>query len=220
MIEHPSIKAFWDWFAKNEKQYRSIVFMEDENNQQDLLVEILGLLAEYNPELYIEFDNDLEADTHKITITASGNEGFIPAAELLVAQAPKIEGWIIEALKQPVKDTFEIDLETGQIDSAKVWVEPLARDDNPGRIGLKLFISNVEKLAEDPYFNSAIYTLVESVLGEKSLAKDVSLIQLAKPEEILVKEHCVLLKDLPKFIEDYKSSQLQNAHQNHDETTI
>jgi|GEM_PF-3572797 len=217
--DHPSIETFWKWFSKNEKRYRNIVFVEDENEQQELLVEVLGYLNEYNPELYIEFDNDSETDKHILTITANGMEGFIEAAEILADSAPEIDGWEIQALKQPNSEPFTLDLETGKIESSAVLAEPLSRDDNPGRLGIKLFIKDVNKLSEDPYFSSAIYTLVETVIGEKSLAKDISILQVAKENETCVEAHCIPLMELTSFIKDYKLSLKESAHQNHDKTS-
>jgi len=214
--EHPSIETFWKWFSKNEKRYRNIVFTEDENAQQDLLVDVLGYLNEYNPELYLEFDNNPETNKHILTITANGMEGFIEAAEILAEAAPTIEGWEIQALKQPNTVPFTLDLETGKIESSTVWAEPLTRDDNPGRLGIKLFIKDVNKLSESPYFSSSIYTLVETVIGEKSLAKDISILQIAKEDETFVQAHCVPLMELSNFIKDYKLSLKESAHQNHD----
>jgi len=214
---HPSISAFWNWFKTNEKRYRDIAQVVDEEQQQELLTDILEVLNNYNPELYLEFDYDQDTKLHKIIITANGNEGFIDAAEQLANAAIPIDGWQIDALKQPDSKPFTINLDGGDIESEEVLIEPVSRVDNPGRVGLKVHIPEVEKHVEDPYFTSAIYALIETVIGEKSLAKDISLIQLSPPDETFERGNCIVLKDLPQFILDYKTTLKEDAHQNHDE---
>ena len=198
-----SLTQFWNWFSKNNKPYL-FIHQVDLEERERLLDDLMKELHKYCGQLFFEMGGHPD-DMQELIITAEGHKENFPVAEALVAAAPEIQGWKMIALIPPRDADFEINFEGVVLKPDEIWFFPLQNENDPGKIGVRVFIKNYEVMKDNSFFMPALYKVLDVILGEKSFALDLDYVdadQLPEnPEDMRLSK----LELLPQFIEWYKS---------------
>jgi len=200
-----SIEKFWNWFEEHNKSYLSL----DEINEavkEQLLNELQDHLHEYCDRLYFQVGG-MPGQEQELIITAEGNTDFFEQVEALVNNAPAIDDWTFVAFIQPRDDLVTTNFEDVELKPAEIWFLPLQSASKPHSIGIKVCTPNYDIIKESKWFKSAIYKMLDAVLGEKSFALDIDHIDFGKlpgnPEE----QGMIELAELPAFVKWKKTKQ-------------
>jgi hypothetical protein len=81
-----------------------------------------------------------------------------------------------------------------------MWFLPLQSASKPNSIGIKVCTPNYEIIKESKWFKSAIYKMLDAVLGEKSFALDIDHIDFGKLPENPEDQGMIELAELPAFV--------------------
>jgi hypothetical protein len=191
-------KKFWEWFDK----YRDELSNENRANYNKLLDDLLEQLHKYCKNLYFEIGSPGE-NKMELIITANGDKAYFKMVESLVNSAPKFDNWIITAYKPPMEREFCFEYEGIKLDTSEIWFEPLNNENAPTQIGVQVFISSFSIEKEDVFYN-AVYIVLETILGEKSVSEDIDYLRIDKlPEK---NEDYISIKQLPEYILWHKKS--------------
>jgi hypothetical protein len=193
-----SAQQFWDWFSSNNKAY---LFLNevDEKVKEQLLDDLLMQLHQYCSQLYFEIGGHAEGD-QELIITAEGNTSYFEQVEALIAAAPKIEGWNFIAFIQPAGADLEIDYEEVVLQTGDLWFHPLAHPENPASIGIKVCLKNYELVKDNQWLQAAVYKALDAVLGEKSLALDITYVEIGQLPDDPEEEAMIEFRELPAYV--------------------
>lgn len=194
---------FWNWFSENNKPYL-FIHQVDLDERERLLDDLMKELHKYCDELFFEMGGHPD-DVQELIITAEGNKKNFAKVEDLVDAAPEIQGWKIIAFIPPRDADFEINFEGVLLKPSEMWFFPLQNEKDLSKAGIRVFIKNYELLKEKSFFTSALYKVLDVILGEKSFALDLDYVDADdlsdEPEEMGLSK----LEMLPQFIQWYKS---------------
>lgn len=193
------IKQFWNWVVANKQRLLQIDKLGNYEREK-LLNELIVNLHNYCSELYFEIGGNPESRNLELIITADGNKQYFDHVFRLVENAPQIESLKITALKPPSGIKFETDFEGLQLEPASIWFLPLEHKLRPKEIGIKICIPDFESHKNNQWLKSAVIKMVETVIGEKSIAEDIQFIDIDKlpysPEE----DGLIELEELARYI--------------------
>lgn len=190
---------FWNWFLKKESEISKLGKMANPEIKEKLLVELLQKLHDYSDGLYFEiggFPNGL----NEIIFTAEGKKKYFKNVEKLVAAAPAIINWKVIAFKPPMEDILNSNFEGIELEPKNIWFLPLENEECPGELGLRVSYSNINLLQKELELN-AIFNLLESILGEKYFAENISHIEVCQFPKNPSDVGFIELLELRKFIE-------------------
>lgn len=172
-------EQFWEWFAQNESElYRA--------NQESVEVfkALNEELAKISQGLTFEFSAVLQGAIKDFCISADGVKEYFPAVIDLVKVAPKFEHWHIRAFRQRIPND-NIAISMGDID--------LSYDDiffrysiEDGKINIDLHIRNL--VANKDQFISAIFILLDALLGEYDVVTQIGAIRWNKLDESTISQ--------------------------------
>jgi hypothetical protein len=193
-----STKIFWNWFKEHNKSYLSLNEI-DEDEKDQLLEDLQGHLHEYCDQLYFQVGGNYREE-QELIITAEGDKDFFDQVEALINSAPAIENWTFIAFIQPQDDLDTTKFEDVELRPAEMWFLPLESASRPKSIGIKIFTPNYGAIKESKWFKSAVFKVLDAVLGEKSFAMDIDHVDLGllpgNPEE----HGMIELIELPAFV--------------------
>ena len=101
-ISQQAISDFWRWFVSREKWIGNFLLKDPE-----VVAELKARLERIHPDLTWEMDVVSDRATGQIqrpltfAVSADGIRDAFPAVEETVAAAPVIDGWQIQAFRQP-----------------------------------------------------------------------------------------------------------------------
>jgi hypothetical protein len=198
-MEH-TIKNFWNWFEANNQAY--LFINEVEEAERDRLMDAIGSeLHKYNENLWIEIGG-FANEVMELIVTAEGDTEFFNMVEDVVAQAPDIKGWNFVAFLPPmVGDPFKINYEGVELDTEDMWFLPLEEEDDPKSIGLRICTPNFDEIKDHEYFMSAIYKILETLLGEKTFALDIDYVETGEVPENPEEEGMMELQEVLEYVE-------------------
>jgi hypothetical protein len=193
-----STKIFWNWFKEHNKSYLSLNEI-DEDEKDQLLEDLQGHLHEYCDQLYFQVSGN-SGEEQELIITAEGDKDFFDQVEALVNGAPAIENWTFIAFIQPQDDLDTTKFEDVELRPAEMWFLPLDSASRPKSIGIKICTPNYDAVKESKWFKSAVFKVLDTVLGEKSFAMDIDHVDFGllpgNPEE----QGMIELVELPAFV--------------------
>lgn len=195
-IRRKKILTFWNWFGDNGSKLRVV----DVASQKELLGEMLKLLHNYNEALTFEISDDDPDDMTELTITALGNREAFSAVELLVREAPKMEGWKIGAFRPPKGFDIEITHEGLKLSPKDMWFIPLSNPRKEDNLGLRVAIPKLPQ-GKIQDATDGTWILVDAALGEKISGDEIQHIEVVQTPEDPQKEGFIALPDLEQFIE-------------------
>ena len=192
------ITNFWKWFEDNNHAF---LFTNevDEDIKEQLLSDFLERLHHYNEKLYFQIGSSPDKD-QELIITAEGNIEHFESVEKLIAAAPAIPNWKFISFIQPSKDDNSINFEGTELTRTELWFMPLQSASDPASIGIRICVPNYETLKTSKWLESAVYKMLDTVLGEKSFALDIDYLDLGDLPDAPDEKGMIELIDLPGYI--------------------
>jgi hypothetical protein len=194
-------KRFWNWFKRNEGKYFFLNQIDDVNEKERLLDEFLDQLHKYCNRLFFEIGGYPDGKQDLI-ITAEGDKDYFIYVETIVKSAPKLEYWNVIAFK-PVRADFITEYKDISLDPSKIWFIPLNNNEDPGKIGLRLYSDNYNESNKIDFLTAA-YIVLDNVLGEESNALNIDYVEMQTPSSSQ-KEEAIELNKLARYIQWWKS---------------
>lgn len=194
------ITNFWNYF----KQNNFVFLLLNEIPKDELKIhfdKLIHCLHQYNKDLDLIIKN--KKSEAELIITANGNPYLFKEVELLVHHAPVIKRWQITAFLQPetnftkYQQSIDKPIENYGVSLkiSEMYFELIKIKNKPLEMGIRVYIKNYIVHSNNKNLRSAIYIHLEHLLGEKSFANDISLIDITQiPND----------SDELKFIELYK----------------
>lgn len=196
----PDFQPFWSLFRARADEIASIRSADEP--VYDALLDQLQAIA---PGLYLELS--VGPGERELILTAEGQSKLFPVVRAAVAQAPRIEGWTILALKPRIEGMTTARWEGVAVEIDAVVFEPLDADD--GELGIRMFVPGLDAGDVDAAHNALLRAL-DHLLGEERFALGVQFTQvLAAPEDFDPETH-VPLRDLERFL-DWRDKRRRNA---------
>jgi hypothetical protein len=198
-------RKFWDWFQKNEAQYFFLNQISDDDEKENLLETFLEHLHSYCDHLFFEIGG-LPDEKQDLIITAEGDTDYFAQVELLINTAPLLEHWNFIAFK-PARQDYTIEYNNITLDPNTLWFIPLNSNNNPQKIGIRLYADEYDETEEEDFL-TASYLVLDNVLGEKSNALDIGYVEIKNLSSVSNRDDLIELGKLPKYIE-WKKSKLK-----------
>jgi hypothetical protein len=206
---NPTITNFWNYFK--EINFALIVMSELPINEKKRIINHFSKLINlYNKDLdFVIITGKSKAE---LIITAHGNPYLFKEVELLVHYAPQLEYWNIKAFTQP--DTNLIKYQQGTdkpleyygiiLKISEMYFEPIKIQNKPLEFGIRVYIKNYIIHCNNVLLPNAVYIHLEHLLGEKSFANDISLIDIAQIPSNTIENELINLYNLASFIKQDK----------------
>ena len=205
------IEAFWNSFYKNKDSLESLSTVT-QFDKENILNDLLEALHLYCDKLFFEVGEDSCNEKSEFIVTAEGNVDYFEKANALIEQAPVFSDWEFISLKPPMGIDFNMKYEEVYIDPSKLWFLPLENDQYPGKIGLKIGGTEIESINDKSnLLESAIYKIVDTVIGERSFALDVSHVIISDFSSDPDKESYLKLSNLSDFL-TWKKRKIKERH--------
>ncbi len=189
---------FWNWFRENNSKYYYLNQISDPVEREKLLDVFLEKLHDYCDKLYFEIGG-IPNKPQELIITAEGNKDYFDKVEHLVSMAPKIGDWQIIAFKPAMGVDFVTEYEDINLNPREIWFLPLENENEPQALGLRMCIANYNSKKERTFLEGS-YQVLDGILGEKSVALDISYLEVAKLPKNPEKEGLIELSELPQYI--------------------
>ena len=190
---------FWEWFKANKTR-----FYEQTEPQENLFDEFSVQLYKVDSSLAFEFSPVHSDGIRELTISADGIREYFPIVKSLVAKAPKLDKWKINAFRQRLPDDYN-SIEYGS--KIKLSYEDVyfryAKDS--GKIAIEL---NVRNLIDSPSFKHTIYILLDGLLGEYDMETQISTIEFVLLDEKKI-PNLLSLIDLRSIVDKNKQSSIK-----------
>jgi hypothetical protein len=189
-IEPPNFQGFWSLFRE-----RAMRLARVESADDAVYDELLDKLQEIEPGLFIEFS--ASQPECELIITADGDRELFPAARAAVAQAPRLEGWTVQALKPRLGMPATAAWERVTVKIDDVVFEPLHADDSDQ--GLRMYVSGLEPADVDAAHNALLRAL-DHASGEERFALGVQFTEVLPMLANFDREVHIPLCDLEQFM--------------------
>lgn len=201
-MEH-SAEKFWIWFEEHQTAY-SFLNQVSSDVKEQLMSDFTIELHRYCDKLYFEIGGDSEI-CDEVVITAEGNRDYFPQVEILVAAAPNLDKWKVTAFIPPRDVHFEMDYEGLVLNPEEMWFMPLHNQRRPHEVGIRVFLRNHDLAISHDFFESAMYKILDVLLGEKSAALDINYVDFAQLSDT-PNDDLIELSELPNYIAWKKNS--------------
>jgi hypothetical protein len=199
-------KKFWAWFTEHNISYLNINDI-DEDKKEQLLDELLNHLHEYCTRLYFQVGG-MSGEKQELIITAEGNADYFDQVEVFVNNAPPIDNWSFIAFIQPENDLVTTKFEDVELMPTEMWFLPLDNAGKPKSIGIKVLTPNYEIVKESEWFKSAVFKVLDTLLGEKSFALDIDYVDFGKLPDNPAEAGMIALDELPAYVKWKKSKRV------------
>ena len=166
-------KKFWELFAKNSERLYSF-----DKNQVIIFNELDKELFKVNKGLTFEF-GPIEHGRREFTISAGGVKRVFPAVKSLVAAAPNLPKFKIQAFRQPKDLGFKFKVGTHELGAEDFWF----KHKKSGEIhNLEVYIKGLTKVNKQQYISIA-FLLMDAAIGEYNVVMRIGALDFkALPE--------------------------------------
>ncbi len=179
------ITEFWTYFKKNQYAFQLLREI-DAAKRYELLNELNRLINNFHPKIGFIFkmnDNGFE-----FIITAYGNPYLFKSVELLVKYAPTIEKWTFTAFIQPCANLDKYKSATDQpfdyhgisLKVSEMKFQAILTENNPLLMSIEVYIKNLILHNYNDHLTSAVYIILEHLLGEKSFANEIHSVKITQ----------------------------------------
>jgi hypothetical protein len=171
------IRAFWKWFAKNQRQFaedlrgpkgaKAAVFIVEESSRrlERLCPSVVGEVA------MAEHDGDRPT----LVISANGQRAEFPCVRDIVGAAPALQLWKVVAFRQRRPLDWEIELDGTRLAATQLGVREKGRHD--GKVDVEVLIPGYAEAEEDEVFR-ALFPCLDALLGEEDVEAKLGVIEL------------------------------------------
>lgn len=204
-----TIGHFWKWFEQHAEEYRDI-YANDEKKIGYLLDEINMHLRACHK--YLEAVVGVQEDTGEATliITANGQARGFRQADRLVAKAPALANWKIQALQSPAEPGCLLDVFFPEvcIDPERLWFSVLY-DGGPSSPKDIIVYSELYKPGVSALFENAVRLVLYNILGERLFGLYIRKIYIANLSEDPDMDWVMRLRELPAYIKPLLSDSFE-----------
>jgi hypothetical protein len=202
------INNFWNHFKHNNFVF--LLLNEIPNNELKIHFDkLITILHHFNKDLDLIIKN--KNNGAELIITANGNPYLFKEVELLVHHAPVVESWKITAFLQPETNLIKYQQGTDKpfeyygiiLKISEMYFESLKIQNKPLELGIRVYIKNHIVYKDNPRLREAVYIHLEHLLGEKSFANDISLIDIAQIPNDYDELELIRLYDVAPFVRKY-----------------
>jgi len=187
----PDFRSFWTFFRERAKH-----LARAKSADNVIYDELLEKLQQIEPGLFIEFSAG--RPECELIITADGDRDLFPVARAAVAQAPRVDGWTIHALKPRLGMPATATWEGLTIDIDEIVFEPLQSDDSDQ--GLRIYVPGIEQADVDAAHNALLRAL-DHALGEERLALSIQFTEVVPISADFDPDLHIPLRDLERFMD-------------------
>jgi Family of unknown function (DUF695) len=164
-------KDFWDWFLLQEKTFYKVV-KENNNIPKNFFEKIGPKLDELN-DGYFYLTGMIEDNIAELIITAEGRIKNIVLVEELVKAAPKIDGWLITALKPAIeKEDAGISIYDYEFDVNNIHFYSTENANTPDEIEITVVHPSCNKENEED-ITHGVNIFLDNFLGELNFATKI-----------------------------------------------
>lgn len=204
------ITNFWNHFKENNFVF--LLLNEIPNDKLKIHFDkLITILHHYNKDLDLIIKNKTKGA--ELIITANGNPYLFKEVELLVYHAPVIERWEITSFLQPETNLIKYKNGTDKpfeyygisLKISEMNFKPLKIQNKPLELGIRVYIKNHIVYKDNPRLREAVYIHLEHLLGEKSFANDISLIDITQIPNNYNELRFIELYKLGAYIEKIKN---------------
>lgn len=200
------IKDFWNYFEKNNFAFLMLNELEIEIKNEKCN-ELNRLLQLFHPKL--GFILNTSNTQNRLIITAHGNPYLFKSVDLLVKYAPVLINWSVIACIPPSQNLDNYRNGTDQtfyyhgisLKISEMKYAVISCDNNPLLVSLNIYVKNFMVHSYNDYLVTAIYIILEMLLGEKSFSNEIHFVKISQitteAEENL---KLVALYHLPAYI--------------------
>ncbi|RWY50998.1 hypothetical protein [Mucilaginibacter gilvus] len=196
-----SKENFWTWFVENSKFYARLNAIETAA-KEDLLNQFQDRLHQYSDGLFFEIGGE-PGEVNELIITATGDSEYFNDVETLIGDAPRIPDWTFTAFKQAVPGHFVTRWEFIELDTKDMYFNPLKKGTSTD-LGVSVYLNNFDLSREDDFYN-AIFTTLETILGERSFALDIDHVDIKKKTDNINTDDLIEILKLPNYIKWHKA---------------
>jgi len=202
------INTFWNWFQDNNQTIKNGI-NETPKNQKHISFWLSKNLGYYCKEIdfMIVYPKVCNGKTELI-ITANGNPEHFNQVIDLVENAPQLKNWKFTAFIQP---TEKIDELINGLDEPYIFHEitlkaselkfiTLEYNENTNKLDIIIFLKNTTLHCNTKTLKQAIFIILQDLLGEKSLYRNINLIHLAQLPDY--EDGLIYLFDLQLYIDE------------------
>lgn len=190
-VTSSEITMFWNLFRQRAADLAACKYADS-----PAFGELLDQLHRVDPELYLEVC--VEPGDCELIVTADGNRSLFSLARAVVAAAPVINGWTIQALKPQVGCPETTQWEDLTLRLADIVFDPLEREGS-SELGLRIFVPGIEEKDIDSAHNALLRAL-DHILGEEKFAEAVQYTEVLPLPANAAIEQFIPLSDLDDFI--------------------
>ena len=187
---------FWIWFSKNEKNIYENV--DKENLREDIYDQISAEISKIDENLVFEIAPIQKDGKREFSISADGILESFPKVETLISKRPKLNNWNFTAFRQRIAgDDLEINYMNYKIGYDDIFYR-FSTENN--QLGIELNIRNYDETGD---MQNAIYLLLDSLLGEYDVTKNIDWIEWNKLNESEI-NNLYQITDLRELIDSRK----------------
>jgi hypothetical protein len=158
---------FWNWFIKNEKEFRS--HFNDRDRSGKFINKLVEKIKPFNPWIKA-LAGPLDEATYELVITSDGDIALFTKVEELVAAAPVIPGWAVTAHKPGMGlERALISMYGYDFGSSNMRFYPVNDDDHPDDIRIVLTHQDYNE-EEAGKFQTGGMIYLENAIGEVKTA--------------------------------------------------
>ena len=179
------ITEFWSYFQKNQYAFQMLKEIEPDK-RSELLNELNRLINNFHPKIGFIFK--MNNNAFEFIITAYGNPYIFKSVELLVKYAPTIEKWTFTPFIQPIANLDQYKTGTDKpfeykgisLKISDMKFQTTLTENNPLLISIEVYITNLILHNYNDYLTSAVYIILEHLLGEKSFANEIHSVKITQ----------------------------------------
>ena len=199
---------FWQWFIRHNGEYL-LLHKKSQKEVRYWLNELSAHLRAYFKFLHFSIYVSKEGAASILTITVSGKARYFKYVDKIVAVAPSIPGWTIQALEAPVPIEFCWEEHLGHtgIDPHELWC---AVPDGEARPDIAVYHMLYTE-ARHGVFAQVTQTAVYNVLGERSFGLDIGSITIGNLSGAPKDAELIKLEELAAYLPHYESCMVVDA---------
>lgn len=195
-------RDFWNWFTRNNSKYLFLSEV-DEEEKNKLMQELLSHLHEYCEHLYFEVGGHSKDDKVDLVITAEGIVKHFDKVEELVDAAPELSSWRFLKFRQPHGPGIRAEFAGRIFDPEEIIFISLYSEEDPDGIGIQVCYPDFNEEERNIFINGT-YILLDSLIGERSVALDIEHLDVIKTPEDISEDDYPRLSHLAQTIKERK----------------
>ena len=217
--QDPGLKAFWDWFVANEKQFYQII--KDGADPEDGFFDLLGPRLEELKDGFYFLSGMYDDNRAELILSAEGNIANIVFVEELVRAAPHLKNWKFTALKQALRlEDVSINMDGYDFNSDNLSFYPIADQQYPDNVDIVIVYDGYSK-DDETIITNGVYLFLDNSLGELTSITAIDELTVMGKED--TKEALIAIAKLKdyliwrekEFVEKYNGSRHNTENDMH-----